>query len=268
MERLNNLNLYLSGFFNASVLKRVTLLAGMVLCTWTIAHSQTVFSIDVNEKAGANHSFWKAAGHDYMFSMTEDEAGEYIFSRIKEHNTVKYIRTHFTFSNDPLEGGNIVVFHEDGSYHYDFSRVNHAFRCYIEHGMRPIVEFGFFPKGFAKSLGGGLNSEGFNSRQAEPRDWNEWETLIRAFMDNMINTFAHIVKSYDEGFRVGGPAMFKLQSLKPFLDHVSSGINYVTGKKGSPIDFISYHIYGLSGSWLKSTPELTPLVSRFSQELL
>jgi xylan 1,4-beta-xylosidase len=258
--------------------------------------------MNISEKAGANHYFWKAAGHDHMFSMTEDKAGDYIFGRIKEYNTVKYIRTHFTFTTHPRHGGNVVVYDNDTVYHYDFSRLNRVFRYYLDHGVKPIVEFDFFPKGFSVPFGDGLNSEGFNSRHAEPRDWNEWENLIKAFMDNLISTFgkeelrtwyyevwnepdgwptenlpvfyrlydvfSHTVKSYDEGFRVGGPAVFRLYALKPFLDHVSSGTNFVTGAKGSPIDFISFHIYGLSGSWLNSAPEMTPQVGRFSQELL
>jgi xylan 1,4-beta-xylosidase len=32
--------------------------------------------------------------------------------------------------------------------------------------------------------------------------------------------------------------------LKTFLDHVTKGKNYVTGKTGSPIDFITYHAKG------------------------
>lgn len=271
-------------------------------CVWAGVSAQTLFSVSLKEKAGANHEFWKAAGHDYMFSMTEDEAGEYIFSRIKEHQTVRYVRTHFTFTNHPLVGGNVVVFDEDGGYHYDFSRVNRAFRFYLDHGVKPIVEFDFFPKGFSIPLGDGMNSEGFNSRHAMPRDWDEWERLLRAFMDNLVSTFgkeelrtwyyevwnepdawptehldvfyrlydvfAHVVKSYDERFRVGGPGVFRLQALKPFLDHVSSGTNHVTGGKGAPLDFISYHIYGLSGSWLNQAPLMIPQVNRFSQELL
>jgi xylan 1,4-beta-xylosidase len=32
--------------------------------------------------------------------------------------------------------------------------------------------------------------------------------------------------------------------LRTFLDHVTKGKNYVTGKTGSPIDFITYHAKG------------------------
>jgi hypothetical protein len=52
------------------------------------------------------------------------------------------------------------------------------------------------------------------------------------------------------------------------LEHVTNGVNYVSNKKGSRVDFISYHIYGMSGEWLKSWPLVIPTVQRFTQELL
>ncbi|PRD47746.1 GH39 family glycosyl hydrolase [Sphingobacterium haloxyli] len=268
----------------------------------TSVSSQTSFIVDTEEKIGENHFFWKAAGHDFLFSMAHNEAGQYLLSRIQEHNSIKYLRTHFTFSNDSIRGGNVVVHRQDGTYTYDFSKVNNTFRTYLAHGVKPIIEFDFFPNGFAKSLGDNINSEGFVGRNAEPRDWDEWEHLLRSFMENLIvhfgkeemrtwyyevwnepdgwptehlpvfyrlyDVFAHVVKSYDRDFRVGGPATFSLVVLKSFLDHVHGGTNFVTGETGSPIDFISHHIYGLSGSWLANPPEIVPQVSRFSQELL
>lgn len=47
------------------------------------------------------------------------------------------------------------------------------------------------------------------------------------------------------GPEVTGPAWDKSATfLKTFLDHVTKGKNYVTGKTGSPIDFITYHAKG------------------------
>ena len=66
----------------------------------------------------------------------------------------------------------------------------------------------------------------------------------------MYDVFVGTVKSVDSEKRVGGPACYHEYFLKSFLNHVTNGINYVTGKKGTQIDFISYHIYGLSGKWL------------------
>jgi len=47
------------------------------------------------------------------------------------------------------------------------------------------------------------------------------------------------------GPEVTGPSWDKSEVfMKTFLDHVTKGRNYVTGKTGSPIDFITYHAKG------------------------
>jgi xylan 1,4-beta-xylosidase len=47
------------------------------------------------------------------------------------------------------------------------------------------------------------------------------------------------------GPEVTGPSWDKSEIfMKTFLDHITKGKNYVTGKTGSPIDFITYHAKG------------------------
>jgi xylan 1,4-beta-xylosidase len=47
------------------------------------------------------------------------------------------------------------------------------------------------------------------------------------------------------GPEVTGPSWDKSEVfMKTFLDHITKGKNYVTGKTGSPIDFITYHAKG------------------------
>ncbi|WP_342085507.1 GH39 family glycosyl hydrolase [Dyadobacter sp. OTU695] len=47
------------------------------------------------------------------------------------------------------------------------------------------------------------------------------------------------------GPEVTGPAWDKSEVfMRKFLDHVTSGKNYVTGKTGTPIDFVTYHAKG------------------------
>ena len=57
----------------------------LVLSFSVRTNPQAVFTMNVNEKSGANHQFWKAAGHDDMFLLTkkDSDAGNYILSRIK-----------------------------------------------------------------------------------------------------------------------------------------------------------------------------------------
>ena len=56
----------------------------------------------------------------------------------------------------------------------------------------------------------------------------------------MYDVFVDAVTSVDSELRVGGPACYHEYFLKPFLNHVVDGTNYVTGKIGTRIDFISY----------------------------
>jgi xylan 1,4-beta-xylosidase len=84
----------------------------------------------------------------------------------------------------------------------------------------------------------------------------------------MYDVFVDAVTSVDPKLRVGGPACYHEYFLKPFLEHVTNGTNYLTGEKGTRIDFISYHIYGLSGSWLKNEPHIQPMVQYFAQSVL
>lgn len=264
--------------------------------------AQTHFYVKTQEVVGVNHKFWQAAGHDFLFNMCDEPAGKDLMSRIKEYGSVRYLRTHATFSNDAKKGGQVVKFNADGSYPYDFNKVNNIYKSYLAYGIKPIVEFDFFPDKFAKSLGSDVNTEGFKGKTAEPRSWEEWENLLNAFMTNLettfgkeelktwyfevwnepdgwpvehldvffrlYDTFAYVVKSHNKNYKVGGPGTFNIFALKTFLDHVVDGTNYITKTKGSPIDFISHHIYGLSGGWLALPPSITPQVSRFSQEIL
>ena len=268
------------------------------------------YEIDAQAIVGPNTRFWQACGHDYLFKMVNEPSGRQLLNRFERHDSMRYLRTHYTFSNRTGQdviaggaiGGNVVSIDGDGAVSYDFSIVNRTFGEYIRRGLKPIVEFDFFPDGMTTGFDHVVNDEGFEFRSGEPKDWNEWELLLRAFVGNLTDTFgveemrtwyfevwnepdgwpiehlpvffrlydifAHVVKSFDPGFRVGGPACFHSYFLRDFLEHAVHGTNHVTGANGSPIDFISYHLYGLSGFWLKEPPYIRPAVNQFSVEVL
>jgi xylan 1,4-beta-xylosidase len=84
--------------------------------------------------------------------------------------------------------------------------------------------------------------------------WNEpnigyWHGTPEEY-DKLYDYTASAVKRALPTARVGGPASTGPANpkaaafLKQFLEHCSSGKNYVTGKTGSPLDFISYHVKG------------------------
>ena len=268
------------------------------------------YTVDAQTSVGKNTRFWRAIGHDFLFQLVNEPVGQELLDRMTDYRSCIYFRTHYTFSTthkyDELAQGSVcgrvLSIDEKGGFHYDFSTVNRTFQEYVKRGMKPIIEFDFFPDRMGKELGGGGNDENFTSREGEPKDWAAWEELLHRFMQNLVTVFgkeemrtwyfevwnepdgwprehldvffrmydlfASIVKSYDPGFKVGGPACYHIFFLRDFLGHVINGRNYVTGERGSPLDFISYHLYGLSGSWLTGEPVLTPMVQRFTIEIL
>ena len=128
--------------------------------------------------------------------------------------------------------------------------------------MKPVVEMDFMPDPLIGNSGG-ITQEGFGHKQSNRYCPNDWDNFYRLY-----DVFAEAVKSVDQELRVGGPACFRMPLFYAFLNHVANGTNHVTGKKGVPLDFISYHIYGMSGGWLKEYPLVMPTVQRFVQELL
>jgi xylan 1,4-beta-xylosidase len=84
--------------------------------------------------------------------------------------------------------------------------------------------------------------------------WNEpnigyWQGTTEEYI-KLYDYAADAVKRALPSAKVGGPegtgpgwdkaALF----LKTFLDHVKNGTNYATGKKGTPLDFITFHAKG------------------------
>jgi len=268
------------------------------------------FKVDAASVSMENRQFWCAIGYDGLFKMVHEPAGQFLLDRGAAKQTIKYLRAHFTFSNrdhaDARFGGSIcgrvMTIGEDGTATYDFSHVNRTFHEYVKRGMKPIVEFDFFPDGLCWSGQEQANDEGFATYSGLIKHWDLWSELLHRFMENLEETFgkdelrtwyfeiwnepdamsgeqskqlyrmydifAHTLKAFDPAYKVGGPATYKLHALKGFLDHVTGGINHVTGVKGSPIDFISHHLYGLSGGWLAEGPAIMPMAATFSANML
>ena len=289
------------------MIKTQLIFAVFLFFTW-VRGQQNVFEVKTNVVVGKNTEFWKAAGSDHLFYHSLKPSGQYLLKRMGATDSHHYLRSHHTFNQDfkhgVIRGQNIYSEDQDGTPIYDFSNLNKVFHSYVKNGIKPIVEYDYIPellinktKLFSKG-----NDEGMTIINTGPNDWKKWSNLMKATTQNLISefgieevkswyfevwnepdgwpndqlevffkmydVFVDAVTSVDSKLRVGGPACYHEYFLKPFLNHVVNGTNYVTGKKGSRIDFISYHIYGLSGKWLNNEPHVQPQVQRFSQSLL
>lgn len=267
-----------------------------------------LFEVDCSRAVGENTKFWKAAGHDDLFWLTLDPAGQALLDRMEQKQSCRYVRNHYTLSEQMLYGrqlgGEVYAEDTEGQAVYDFSKINRIFGEYVRRGIKPIVECDYFPEllTIQENSEATVRDEGLPSRDRGPSNWGKWSDLLRAFVRNLVDTFGQAevrtwyfevwnepdhwpledmstfyrmydvfvdaVTSVDNQLRVGGPAVYSQFFLRDFLQHVTKGRNYVTGEVGTRIDFISYHIYGLSGGWVDEHPLVLPTVQRFVQELL
>jgi xylan 1,4-beta-xylosidase len=99
--------------------------------------------------------------------------------------------------------------------------------------------------------------ERYGKKEVESWYWELWN---EPDIDYWKGTMEEYFKLYDytadaakralPTIRMGGPETTNPASeragnfLKTFLEHVVNGKNYVTGKKGSPIDFVTFHAKG------------------------
>lgn len=90
-------------------------------------------------------------------------------------------------------------------------------------------------------------------------DWSQFMRLYDVFVD--------AVTSVDDQLKVGGPGGCTPAFMMQFFQHVCLEKNYVTGKIGTRVDFISYHYYGMIGFDLESYPMESNPVAGFVHEL-
>lgn len=266
------------------------------------------FRVDAARPLGDNPRFWAAAGTDSLYPVLVTPGGQALMARMAQKGACRYLRNHFTLSSlckDGFEdaGGDAYSEDETGAPIYRFEKMNRVFAQYLRYGVKPIVELDFLPDALCRR-GGGVSGaeEGRHLNRSYPNDWEKWRRLLIAFVRNLADTFGleeirqwyfevwnepdswpvadwpmfhrlydvfvQAVTGVDEQLRVGGPGTYTLPFLKDFLEHVHNGVNYVTGQRGTRIDFISHHIYGMSGGWLDAWPLVLPTVQRFNQQLL
>lgn len=266
------------------------------------------FEIHTNSSVGANSRFWKAAGSDDLFWLTLEDAGQSMLERMKRTDSCTYLRNHYTFSSRIYQGRELGcdVYSEDdyGNPIYDFSRINKVYKEFVKYGLKPIVEYDYLPDLLSIKLDrhAEKREEGNPKSDTGPKDWDKWAGLIKAFTQNLVDTFGldeirtwyfevwnepdgwskedlqtffrmydvfvDTVTSVDDQLRVGGPASHNIYFLRDFFHHVTRGTNHVTGRTGTRVDFISHHIYGTSGHWVHEHPLARPSVQKFVQDVL
>lgn len=172
------------------------------------------------------------------------------------------------------------VYTEDKAGHpiYNWQYVDALYDSLLKLGIRPFVELGFTPKALASS---DKTVFWWAANVSLPKDWERWENFVTAFVTHLTERYgrdevrqwnfeiwnepdvgaflslppganreaeyfnlyertARAVKKVDVKYRVGGPAC---SSPKPMIKNL---IDYCD-KTGAPLDFITFHVYGLAG---------------------
>ena len=189
---------------------------------------------------------------------------------VQEEIGFSYIRGHGLLSDD------VGIYREDKVEEevrpfYNFTYVDRIFDSFLELKIRPFVELGFMPE---KLASGDQTLFYWRANVTPPRDYGEWEKLIKAVVKHFIARYgleevrqwpfevwnepnlpgfwkdadmaeyfklykvtAHAIKEVDSGLKVGGPA------ICGGADHWLTAFLDFCHKEQVPVDFVTRHAY-------------------------
>lgn len=82
-------------------------------------------------------------------------------------------------------------------------------------------------------------------------------------LNKMYDYFVDGAVAADARIKVGGPGLAgNIQYLRAFLEHVTNGTNYATGRRGTRIDLISWHGYGRTPALLAKNRRFLDMIRR------
>ncbi|MDR7230133.1 xylan 1,4-beta-xylosidase [Caulobacter sp. BE264] len=229
-----------------------------------------MISIDARKMgASVDRFFDLSIGSDYPGTLIRDDSQAQLKTTVDELG-FRYIRFHAIF-HDVL--GTVKV--QDGKIVYDWTKIDQLYDALLAKGIKPFVELGFTPgamktsdltifywKGntshpqlgpwrdlidaFVRHLRDRYGVEEVRSWFFEV--WNEpnldgfWEKADQAAYFELYDVTARAIKAIDPALRVGGPSTAGAAWVPEFLAHVK--------KRGSAVDFVTTHTYGVDGGFL------------------
>jgi len=188
------------------------------------------------------------------------------------------------------------IYSEDstGTAHYNWRYLDQVLDTWLQAGCKPILETDFMPDALAAGTivrnysGGAINP---------PKDYTKWQELVYQTVKHCIERYGReevrtwyweiwnepdlsqyfggtvndLIKMYDyfvagataadSLVRIGGPGIAGNETFfRTFLNHCVNGINHVTGKRGTRIDFISWHAYGTLSSLIAKDRRMRSIV--------
>jgi len=195
---------------------------------------------------------------------------------------------------------NVYSEDQNGSPVYDFTILDQVYDVYIANGFKPLIELDFMPKDLVRESEEHyvVYEHGWAYPPKDYKKWEElifqvvkhcverygeyevenwyWEIWNEPDISYWKGSFEEFCMLYDYAvsgatralpkIKIGGPAVTSPgrgkggEFLDRFLNHCVNGKNYVTGERGTKIDFISFHTKGgfyisyVKGS--KNTPSM------------
>lgn len=183
---------------------------------------------------------------------------------------------------------------------YDWRAVDKVFDQLLEIGIKPFVELSFMPNQLAS---GSKTLFYWQGNITPPKDYSIWGDLCENFVRHLVQRYgldevrtwyfevwnepnleyfwagsqteyfklydyaAEAVKRVDPSLRVGGPATAAGAWIDAFIRHCTEGMNAVTGKSGTPMDFVSYHGYPTDAGLVLGGEKVTFLPSTYWRDM-
>lgn len=183
----------------------------------------------------------------------------------------KYLRAHGLLHDE------LAVYNEDkqGNPRYNWQYIDEVYDYLLDIGMKPFVEVGFSPKLLAS---GDRTVFWWNAQVSTPKDYKKWDDLVTALVKHWVDRYGiEEVRSWR--FEIWNEPQLQIffqppKGVKPMdayfelYEHTAKAIASVDSKlviggpagpgwfretiqlsadKNLPLDFISYHPYGLAG---------------------
>ena len=176
------------------------------------------------------------------------------------------------------------VYHEDasGSPFYDFELFDQILDPHVAMGLIPYLGMDFMPSALSAAPEEIDGRPPLRDDAFPPKDYRKWHDLVAEVVRHCVDRYGaeevsrwcfemwnepdlsyywmgsteEFCRLYDHtvaaikgvlpAVRVGGNAVagFRNEVFRDFLVHCTSGTNDVTGSKGAPLDFISFHVKG------------------------
>ena len=222
-----------------------------------------------------------SVGSDYPGTLDRDDSMAQLAVATRELG-FRYLRFHAIF-HDVL--GTVKV--RDGQVVYDWTKIDELYDKLLARRIKPFVELGFTPQAFKTSDNQVFYWKGNTShppldkwrdlvgafvRHLEARYgahevrswffevWNEpnlagfWERADKQAYFELYDASARAIKAVDPALRVGGPSTAGAAWVPELLEFAAA--------RGTPIDFVTTHAYGVDGGFLDEEGKSDTKLSR------